>query len=1118
MKRKHSSANKGSQKDLLDQFSPLNVGKIIPVHKSPPDVVRPPKATKLDQQISETFLKLQKGDFKLNLKETVAVYKPTKPCKLKTKRKKLVGRGPADLQFVDEIWREKQAQLQNELHQHFNENVGQIRRLRNEEGKRHHAIAQNVVGPDWFMELNTNQLNAVEQLQKAINEDLEVKSIESTMDVLANLGLVLRPNRKNVHFALDRSCGLPVKFLLVLYQITNPNRRSYSTNDRLLLSAVAHLTITETLRELHIRIPSPPRTREAIKSITTQRFRPKLYESPYLQPLSYFPPPPKYSGIYKNKHLQYPQSLYFSYLQGLILDRMNQQNKHLPTTLEQQNFVDYMKANDFYSRLDGAETLPHLLPPTTISRCANVNQDSPKLSKLPVFGYQHCRCGDGRESRPNKKHFGHVQNALDDVCVCNNCLEKKELDFTVRIIGRLTEAHSQPGTMVPLIQGITLGRARSYLLTYRNRVLASKAIRNLSENYSTHVVGGISWSQLGPVFNILSTLGEKECHCSEISDKVKRIADRQYPLTTGNVKYAIGGVKETEQGPVYILSTVILKQPCKCLEIYRNKLILKGTQNQLVDGDTKFVIGSLVETHLGPVYHVAGTLAQRHSNFSTHKVSSKIFASCGNKSNSDTAFPSIVSSSSRQSFVTKSYCKLKLENFMKHQCECEKCSKSLQKYVTPVLGGLTENQTNIVQGIYQPMCSCLVDHLNKIKKMQEYRLRIKLRHKMRMEGTMFQISGVKNTVYGPVYLISGISPPEQCQCANNNLKGGGMEEETQTPRAKMPPTGRIKYEISGVKVVPGENVYIISGALPVSDCECMQLLKRFESCHKVCLEEYDLFLKKINEETRLYAEESKSSTNSLKDAEAMAPNLESDAEASTIKSLSDVSKATSESESFRSMTPVENDEGFLVNQSEIHPINLPKDTPTPDFFLSRQFAIFKEFPINRELQRKALKFILSGMAADGFPLAKLPECHKLPIFRIWLKMRSGGYWTQSDIFRYCQRSKWLWRHTDLCHRQPRMVRMPFDASQAGLMTWKDANLIKGIAADRIETYYRRLKKTTINTGREFFGTTFSYEFPNRTFRNCAFAYIPTKEEAVFGYKIVQQFDSRIPHKKFPCYC
>lgn len=178
-----------------------------------------------------------------------------------------------------------------------------------------HFKALAKVGPAWFQELSPLQLVTVDNLKKCIQKDLAEETIINTQENIASLGLVLRPNHNHIKKALKNCCKCPVEFLLILYQLINPTRVKYSINDRLLLSAVVHLTMQETLKELHIRIPSPPRPPKDLVKIPKLKKK-KKYASPYLIPFTFVRKPSRFSGIYYNKHLQHPQSPYFCYLVG----------------------------------------------------------------------------------------------------------------------------------------------------------------------------------------------------------------------------------------------------------------------------------------------------------------------------------------------------------------------------------------------------------------------------------------------------------------------------------------------------------------------------------------------------------------------------------------------------------------------------------------------------------------------------------------------------------------------------------------------------------------------------------------------------------------------------------
>ncbi|KAJ8943484.1 hypothetical protein NQ318_006337, partial [Aromia moschata] len=301
--------------DLLEQYSPYRVAKILATStkkkEDPFESLIPKDGTCLDYNVSETFLRMDAGDTKINVRETIATYVPAPPemieaNKMKQEQRTKHGRGvPPQWVFADEIWLQKQNEMQ-EVHKR---GLKKIRR-----GVHHRILS--MVGPDWFQELSPKQMRTVGQLEACILKDIKDGTIINTQENVGNLGLVLRPNHNFVTLALRLCCKCPVEFLLILYQLIDPNRSQYSLNDRLLLSAVVHLTMTKTLRELHVRMPSPPKP-EKVPVKPPKRPKEKMYISPYLKPYTFKPTPRKYTGIYENTHVQYPESSYFAYRESL---------------------------------------------------------------------------------------------------------------------------------------------------------------------------------------------------------------------------------------------------------------------------------------------------------------------------------------------------------------------------------------------------------------------------------------------------------------------------------------------------------------------------------------------------------------------------------------------------------------------------------------------------------------------------------------------------------------------------------------------------------------------------------------------------------------------------------
>lgn len=161
------------------------------------------------------------------------------------------------------------------------------------------------------------------------------------------------------------------------------------------------------------------------------------------------------------------------------------------------------------------------------------------------------------------------------------------------------------------------------------------------------------------------------------------------------------------------------------------------------------------------------------------------------------------------------------------------------------------------------------------------------------------------------------------------------------------------------------------------------------------------------------------------------------------------------------------------------------------------------------------------MAEDGYPLAKLPDCHKLPHFKLWLQLRSGKSWSleekcnMSSSFNILQCvqhccffadefikkfNKPYWNHTNNCFGRVSAGLVDIDPKMHRNFSYANVKAVKRMVATKRGYFYRVLKQSSINDGREFIPTMNIYEFPFSTFRDCLFAYVPPKEEAVFSFR------------------
>lgn len=212
------------------------------------------------------------------------------------------------------------------------------------EGGLHESLIGKV-GPSWYQELSNIQYAVVDELKRVLNRDHRLKTIINTQEALSCLGIVLRANHTKVEYAIKKFHKCPVEFLLTLYKLLEPQRKGYSLNDKIILSAVVHLTMRDTLKQLHLRIPSPKRSKmrtqrasnftnvasilmgiidyyrlfvgsgarlsEDGQPATSKRRSP--YQIPLVLKKTFRP---EYE--YKNRHKEYPYSRYFNYKSEMV--------------------------------------------------------------------------------------------------------------------------------------------------------------------------------------------------------------------------------------------------------------------------------------------------------------------------------------------------------------------------------------------------------------------------------------------------------------------------------------------------------------------------------------------------------------------------------------------------------------------------------------------------------------------------------------------------------------------------------------------------------------------------------------------------------------------------------
>nr|CAI5850204.1 unnamed protein product [Callosobruchus analis] len=840
-KRKRKISKKTDDGGVLDKYSPFTEVFKVPATRptKPVNVFRryePKPGECLDYNISQTYVKWNVGDTNINLTETHADYVLAPEGHFKKKKKNKYSGAPPIDKTVDEIWLEERELLQ----QKGKEGFKQFRKKRKIADKMRgaclHKTLLAMVGPDWYQELSPKQLDTVDDLERCILQDYIAKGSINTKENMAALGLVLRPNQQKLEKALEYCRGDPVEFLLTLYQLSNPKRKEYSINDRLILSAVVHLTMTFTLRELHVRIPSPPRKVKVILVIP-QKSKKVKYKSPYLVPYTFKPDPPAHTGDYINKQIQHPESPYFSYLEELAaqmaLVREDPNVGALMKELEGTEVIEEIQAAQRYYNEIHETNINCILPPTilvplekshkkTFADQASDLIDDLKEKRLSapfakIKGIAFVNAGvaitklgrvfflQGSFQSSDPDHPMYVYEEEVTVCACcakveDDCCKATEQDIACK----------------PEEQNVNDGEEDDVIIT-PDAATANNEVQVCNDNSSNgdgcicrkmiigrpfnngalFVNGGIVVSRIGKAYLVSSSVVR-----TEEPEPLRK------PRTC-----CLKGAKDSGCGAAK-------GGACTC--VAQRKAVLRRFQQCY---PITYMIGGIVMTEVGPAYMVSSVCVKKEIK----------------KPEEEPEDPDACK------------CKKEVDRFLKHRCECEACrAQERMENATYIIAGMKEQQIEepipIISGcMLQRKCNCLERYMDKLRRIQEYRQRLEARWRMMSLQQKYAVGGVIQTPRGPVYLLTGIRPPVQCACAEM-LRRQQEEEETRKRMPEPPPTGRIKYHIQGVRQMKdGQNVYILSQALPIEPCPCEDLYNRFQGAHSKCMAKYSDFLEKIKD-------------------------------------------------------------------------------------------------------------------------------------------------------------------------------------------------------------------------------------------------------------------------------
>uniref|UniRef100_A0A182Y1Z8 DUF4771 domain-containing protein n=1 Tax=Anopheles stephensi TaxID=30069 RepID=A0A182Y1Z8_ANOST len=118
--------------------------------------------------------------------------------------------------------------------------------------------------PLWFQELTDEQCAVCDQLLEAIADDIDERTFYRTESLLRRLGIYPVCSKRVLRSALILCNGNDIAFIWILLQlhyIRRPGQdgtrrvKDYTINERLLLSAIAHLDMMTTLRGLEAILP-----------------------------------------------------------------------------------------------------------------------------------------------------------------------------------------------------------------------------------------------------------------------------------------------------------------------------------------------------------------------------------------------------------------------------------------------------------------------------------------------------------------------------------------------------------------------------------------------------------------------------------------------------------------------------------------------------------------------------------------------------------------------------------------------------------------------------------------------------------------------------------------------
>ncbi|KAI8123843.1 hypothetical protein CVS40_5784 [Lucilia cuprina] len=230
--------------------------------------------------------------------------------------------------------------------------------------------------PSWYRGVSLFQKKSADLLLNAIRDDCAQRTVYRTMRCLDSIGLDPLPTKKQLHTILPLCGGsdLALLWFLMEWLYRDNESDSYSVNEQLILSSIAHLDLNATLRELDRILPPGQAPKIEVLQKSKKNFSKRKNNSiqpssrnilPYFEKLGrprlikncYSGRGFKRKGILESYHQQYSNSTVQKFAKDEIIRLRNKfesatfDETKIQTIYRQQEDIDYL-TNNFNEQLN----------------------------------------------------------------------------------------------------------------------------------------------------------------------------------------------------------------------------------------------------------------------------------------------------------------------------------------------------------------------------------------------------------------------------------------------------------------------------------------------------------------------------------------------------------------------------------------------------------------------------------------------------------------------------------------------------------------------------------------------------------------------------------------------